>query len=65
MTATDEETLSDLLLSFIGIFNLFLISLCTFSGTPALSLQNRIVSFFSNLNLVYEIGALVVINTIL
>ena len=52
MIDTDEAILSERLLSFIGIFSLFLINLCILSGTPALSLPNKIVSFLSNLKLV-------------
>jgi hypothetical protein len=42
--ATDVDILSDLLFLIIGIFNLSFTSLCICSGTPALSLPNKIVS---------------------
>jgi hypothetical protein len=38
--ATEVAKFKDLFFSTIGIFNLFFNLLCTFSGTPALSLPN-------------------------
>ena len=63
--ATEEEIFKERLLFRIGIFNLLFSILCTNSGTPALSLPNKIVSFFLNLNSVYGLEAFVVISIIL
>ena len=47
--ATEDAIFNDLLFFSIGILSLFFISLCIFSGTPALSRPNKIVSPFLNL----------------
>ena len=49
--ATLIATFRDLVFLFIGIFILFLSILCISSGTPALSLPNKSISSFLNLNL--------------
>ena len=47
--ATLIPIFSDLVFLFIGIFTLFFIVLCKFSGTPELSLPNKSISSFLNL----------------
>ena len=58
-------TFKDLAFLFIGTLILCVMLSCNDLGTPALSLPNKSMSFFLNLNLWYNFFALVVIKTIL
>ena len=59
--ATDVDKFNDLFLSIMGIFIFSFNKLCTFFGTPALSLPKSKVSFLLNLKSVYIFFAFVVI----